>query len=160
MVNREALTTEGRALIPLLIKPLDSFVLEPIDFKLDTGADLTTISKKDLNILGYSNIWIKENIVKDPSRILSSAGGKQISAHYIRISISNLYGLDLIKWPFYIRPDENTDFPNLLGINVLSYFNFSFNYDEGIVEISRAKATCIKLPLLKGQEINDLSLKT
>ena len=114
MPNKVQLTAEGRAIIRLNIKPLYSFRLEGIRFKLDTGADLTTISKKDLNILGYSAEWIMQNVIKDNKHTLTSVGGKVMDAYYVLIPVSNLFGIDFRNWPFYIHMGDDIDFPNLL----------------------------------------------
>jgi hypothetical protein len=59
---------------------------------------------------------------------LSRAGGKPQPAYYVQIAISNIEGHTLVNWPFYIRKERQSDFSNLLGLNVLAYFNFRFDY--------------------------------
>ena len=152
-MHKVKLSKEGRAYINLYMKPYSGTILGRLVFKLDTGADLTTISKKELQVLGYTTEWIAENAVKEDNRMLISAGGKSMSAHYVNIPISNVFGKDLINWPFYILIDKDRDFPNLLGINVLSHFNFMFSYDTGYLEINPATAPIVKLPMNDGQEI-------
>ena len=117
MTNRIKLTAEGRAIVRLNVKPLDSLRLESVRYKLDTGADLTTISKKDLNILGYGVQWIEKNTVKDEAHMLSSAGGRSVTAYYVQIPIVNLFGKDFRNWPFYIHVEADRDFPNLLVVH-------------------------------------------
>jgi hypothetical protein len=56
------------------MKPLENTVLSRVLFKVDSGADLTTISKKELILLGYSYEWIESHMVADLSRTLSRAG--------------------------------------------------------------------------------------
>ena len=158
MANRINLTAEGRAFIRLNMKPLGSMRLEGVRFKLDTGADLTTISKKDLGALGYGAKWISKNAFEDYTHTLTSAGGKSMAAYYVLIPVSNLFGKDFRNWPFYILMEDDRDFPNLLGINVLSYFNFTFNYDAGYLGIEAAKKPVIKLPLIADQEVGGISL--
>jgi len=157
MTNKVKLTDEGRAMIQFQLKPFEGMTLERVRFKLDTGADLTTISKKELNVLGYSPEWIKENTVKEEKRTLSSAGGRSVTAYYVPILISNLFGRDFKKWPFYIRIEDDRDYPNLLGIDVLAHFNFSISYDSGFLEIEPASNPVIRLPMLEGQEVGELS---
>ena len=43
----------GRAYIPIRIKPQYDITMSPIEFKVDTGADNTTISKVDLVSVGH-----------------------------------------------------------------------------------------------------------
>ena len=44
----------GRVYLPIYVKPLNDVTMRPVDFKVDTGADFTTISKARLQLLGYS----------------------------------------------------------------------------------------------------------
>jgi len=155
MIKRIKLSNEGRAMVQMCMKPFDNLRLEKVQFKVDTGADLTTITKKELNVLGYTADWIKANTIKEEKRTISSAGGRNQHAYYVQIPISNLFGKDFKNWPFYIRIEDDRDFPNLLGLNVLTYFKFAFQYDIGYLEIEPLKDSIIKLPLKAEQEVNE-----
>ena len=157
MINEIKLSKHGRAYISLHMKPYGKERLTAVEYKLDTGADLTTVSKETLSaVLGYTKEWIAEHTVQDMTRTVSRAGGKAEPACYVVIPTSNILGRELSNWPFYIRAEEDNDFPNLLGINILSYFNFSFSYDKGFLNIEPAVAPVIKLPMLVSQEIGEL----
>ena len=153
------LSKEGRAYVPVHIKPCDEKTLQNISFKIDTGADLTTISKKELHTIGYSMEWINKNAVKDVKHTLTRAGGKKETAWYIVIPISNFSGCDMKNWTFYIRVEKDRDYPNLLGLDVLSNFNFTFNYDMGILSVEPAKKPVIVFPKLINQDISSISVK-
>ena len=144
--------------MPVYIKPHGQIAMRALQFKLDTGADLTTINKSDLKLLGYNEEWISTNLQKDESHTISRAGGVKESAYYLIIPTANILGRELRNWPFYIRPEKDKNFPNLLGINVLSHFNFAFDYDNGYLSIGLAKNPVIRLPLFIGQEIGELSI--
>jgi len=58
---RFAFQEHGRVFIPIHVKPLDDISMLPVVFKVDTGADMSTISKVDLENLGYDMDWIKQN---------------------------------------------------------------------------------------------------
>ncbi|MCL1997189.1 MAG: retroviral-like aspartic protease family protein [Turicibacter sp.] len=110
--------------------------------KLDTGADVTTISKTTLNRLGYDNDWIAANIINDPKRTMKSAGVQKKPAYYVILPAVNILGRDLVNWPLHILPQSEQDYPNLLGIDILQYFNFSFDYEKWeftLVAISKPK---------------------
>ena len=51
----------GRVYVRINIKPYDNITMLPLEFKVDTGADTTTISKAELEKLGYDMEWIKQN---------------------------------------------------------------------------------------------------
>ena len=48
----------GQVFLPIYVKPLSGTVMLPLDFKVDTGADTTTVSKADLKHFGYDMDWI------------------------------------------------------------------------------------------------------
>ena len=58
---------------------------------MNTGADLTTINKSDLILLGYSEDWINAYLQKDEMRSISRAGGVKELAYYITIPITETH---------------------------------------------------------------------
>ena len=58
-VHEVKFTELGFALLRLYIRPRNSFVMLPSVYKVDTGANCTTISSKFLFELGYDAEWIK-----------------------------------------------------------------------------------------------------
>ena len=91
----------GRVYMRVDIKPLGKTILAPIEFKVDTGADLTTISKEDLVYLGYDIAWINNNAIvfKDEEKPTTASGDK-INAGYVRLPIINILGYEGKEWPF------------------------------------------------------------
>ena len=157
MTNKFTLSDEGRSYLHIYMKPSKYQALSRVQFKVDTGADFTTISKKELVSLGYSYDWIEQNIKEDPYHTLSRAGGKPQPAYYVQISLSNILGRELINWPFYIRKERHLDFPCLLGLNILTYFNFQFDYEKWIFSIKHIVNPKFKLPMLVEQTIYDIT---
>ena len=147
-----------RVYIPINIKPYDSTVLFPERFKVDTGADKTTISKLALNRLGYNAQWVKENTVtfKDDDKPTTAAGDK-VNAGYIQLPLINILGYEGIYWPFQIITDENQDFRNLLGRDLLTGFNYTFNNYAGVLSIEKTKLFKPLYYFLPKQEINEIS---
>ena len=70
LMNKFSFGDYGRVFIPIGIKPLDDITLSKVRFKVDTGADRTTISKASLLQIGYSMDWINKNaiIYKDENK--------------------------------------------------------------------------------------------
>ena len=68
------LDKNGLAFVPIFAKPKDKYIYRRLLFKLDTGAGITTISKRSLNLLGFKDDWIKSNTVIGPTKEVSSAG--------------------------------------------------------------------------------------
>jgi len=140
------------------MKPKEKLIYRRILFKLDTGAGITTISKVVLNSLGYNNDWIRNNIVVGPIKEVSSAGRDFEPAHCVIIPISTLFGKTLKNWPFYIRPEDDRDYRNLLGVDILSYFDFTFSYKTGFVSIESIENSVMSYPMLANQSIEELEL--
>jgi len=124
-MNRFKLQEYGRAYVPIDIKPQDDITLDTLDFKVDTGADATTISKASLDKFGYDMGWIKQNAVmfKDDAKPTTASGDK-INAGYVQLLLINILGYEGKFWPFQIIMDDNRDFRNLLGRDLLTGFNY------------------------------------
>ena len=158
LTTRFDLSSTGRAYVPVFLLPYDRIILLNIEFQVDTGADLTTINKSLLTTrLGYPKEWIMANAVRDAKRTISRAGGKKEPAWYVVIPIANVLGRDLKNWPFYIRIEDDRDYPSLLGIDVLSHFNFTINYGKGYFSAEPEINPAISIPMLSGQEIGVIS---
>ena len=147
----------GKVYLPINIKPQDNSTMLPIDFKVDTGADSTTISKADLLDLGYGIDWITKNaVVFEDSDKPTSASGDKINAGYVQLPLINILGYEGINWPFHIIIDDNKDFRNLLGRDLLTGFNYNFNNDDDVFTIARAKSFKPRYSFLPDQEINEM----
>ena len=153
----QPLSPEGRAILDMNLKPLNGVILQPKPFKLDTGADVTTISKSTLNDLGYSNDWITANAIKDPNRTMQSAGVEKKSATYVILPAVNFFGRDLVNWPLHILVDDDKDYPNLIGLDVLRYFIVTFDFAKWeliLIPIDNPKKTNI---ILENQRIYNVN---
>ena len=147
----------GAVFIPIEIKPLDSVTMRPIMFKVDTGADTTTISKSNLMLLGYDMDWIKKNvIISEEADKPTTAAGETVNAGYIQLSMINMFGYEGKKWPFLIIVDVDKDFRNLLGRDLLTGFNYQFNNDNDVFSIDKTKIFKPRYEFLPGQEIHEL----
>ena len=131
----------------------------PLDFKVDTGADTTTASKADLKHFGYDMDWIDKNIIimKNEDKPVTASGDK-VNAGYIQLPLINLLGYEGKLWPFLILLDENKDFRNLLGHDLLVGFNYAFDNDNDIFSIHKTKAFKKRYNFLPGQEINAVDI--
>ena len=157
-MNKFGFKEYGRVYLPIDIKPHGEFTLIPIDFKVDTGADNTTISKVALLRLGYDMDWINQNatVLKDEDKPTTASGDK-VNAGYVQLPLINILGYEGRSWPFQVIMDENQDFRNLLGRDLLTGFNYALNNDEDSITISRTKKFKPRYVFLNGQEINEIS---
>lgn len=157
-MNKFGFQEYGRVYLPIEIKPKDDITLYSVVFKVDTGADITTISKNTLMDLGYNMDWIIQNTVafEDKDKPTTAAGDK-INAGYITLPLINILGYEGKHWPFQIIIDENQDFRNLLGRDLLVGFNYEFNNDDGKFTITRTKNFKPQYKFLQDQEINEVA---
>jgi predicted aspartyl protease len=150
----------GRVYLPIEIKPNDAVIMSPVKFKVDTGADGTTISKNDLFDLGYDMDWLKQNtVVYSDIDKPTTASGEKINAGYVQLPLINIFGYEGKYWPFQIIIDEDKDFRNLIGRDLLTGFNYWFNNDEDIFTIERAKVFKPRYPFRLNQEIHDVMFR-
>ena len=147
----------GRVYIPVDIKPLNDITMIPVRFKVDTGADISTISKPELEILGYDMDWIRKNatIFSDEHKP-TTASGEKIAAGLIQLPIINILGYEGKCWAFQIIMDKEQDFKNLLGRDLLAGFNYQFDNDNDIFSIDKTKTFKPRYKFLPGQEIHEL----
>ena len=86
-----------------------------IPFIFDTGAFITVISRDIANRFGY------DKLPKKPGKIIGYSG--EVSADFVRIPSIKLLGPFLIDVPVLI-PHSRDLKQNILGLNVLEYFNY------------------------------------
>ena len=121
----------GFAFVRVYIRMLSSPTMAYFDYKIDSGANRTTISSMFLNNLGYDNDWIKSGVLLTGDERPTVATGEPINDCYIvslpEINIGNYVGYN---WP--ILTSLSVQFRNLLGTDSMSFFNWEFNYEKGI----------------------------
>jgi len=150
----------GRVYIPVDIKPINDVTMLPVRFKVDTGADTSTISKPELWLLGYDMDWIQKNatVFKDEDKPTTASGDK-IDAGYVQLPLINVLGYEGKYWPFQVIMDEKQDFRNLLGRDLLTGFNFEFSNDDDMFLIARTKIFKPRYKFIPKQEINEVISK-
>ena len=155
-MNKYDFAEYGRVYIPVDVKPRIGITMLPVQFKVDTGADTSTISKVDLEFLGYDIDWVRQNaIVFQDKDKPTTASGDKIDAGYIQLPLVSILGYEGKNWPFQIIMDEMQDFRNLFGRDLLAGFNYWFNNDEDKFTIVRAKVFKPRYAFLLEQEINE-----
>ena len=126
------LSRDRRMVLWATLKPLTKTLLERIEFKIDTGADLTTISRNDLAHLGYDEPWIKSN-GKLITTGTSTADGSNVESYVIKFPLFNLEGLDFKNWPMFVIFNSvcecgkvtQRDYRNLFGNDVIDMFDLA-----------------------------------
>ena len=125
-----ALLHNGVANITIAMVALDGITMPQRKFLIDTGATRTTIPKTILvKELGYTEDYIKNNktLLPDMEKPLM-ADGKRANVYRVKAPRINIGGHEL-QLDSILTSDSITSLNLLLGLDVLRYFNFSFNFD-------------------------------
>jgi hypothetical protein len=130
-----------------------------VRFKVDTGADTSTISKPELWRLGYDMDCFQKNaIVFEDKDKPTTASGDKIDAGYVQLPLINIFEYEGKYWPLQIIMDEKQDFRNLLGRDLLAGFNYHFSNDDNIFSIGRTQIFKPRYKFLPNQEIHEIIL--
>ena len=123
------LRRSGVAFIPVNLATFDGRNMFVRNFLVDTGATETTIPKSFLmEQLGYTAEYIEENKVMIPQENQPTmANGDKADVYKLPITRINI-GEHEIKHE-YILSSDNTNFSFLLGLDILKYFRFIFDFD-------------------------------
>jgi len=121
----------GFAYIDIHIRAPESPAMSYLNYKVDSGANRTTISRDFLFDLGYNEDWIKKGELLIGDERPTVATGEPIEDCYIvslpEISIGDNVGYN---WPFLTS--LSVQYRNLLGTDTMSFFNWEFDYEKGI----------------------------
>ena len=140
--------------LPIHFKINHLHKMASIGFKVDTGADFTTISKVDLATLGYDLNWISNHITNETAVI--TASGDRLTAAVIPIPLLNILGYEAKSWPVTILLDTNKDFKNLLGRDLLAGFNYTFHNETKKFKIERTPKFDYLYEPTANQEIHNI----
>ena len=125
------LSEHGFAILPLSIKPLHSSSMIPYLYKVDTGANCTTIGYKHLFDLGYTEAWIKSGRHLSGDARPTVASGYRLDDCYVvvlpEIHIGDYVGYN---WPF--MTSLSVPFKFLLGTDTMQFFNWTFDYKNWV----------------------------
>lgn len=162
----------NRAFIILQIQRYDKSSYDGVEFKVDTGADRTTISPKALFYLGYDSAIIN-NLIKHSGS--GSTAADELSRHYsIELNIKHIMGQLVpkgLKFPFickwerdipYPKPDcdgcefagtVSGTFRSLLGNDILSCFDSTIDRNKKVITFNRISSLTLRNKLYPDCEL-------
>ena len=121
----------GFVYLDLAIKPMYSQTMEMIKYKVDSGANCTTISHKQLFLLGYDRKWIESGKRLTGNARPTVASGILVDDCFEiilpEIRIGDWVGYN---WPFLTC--LSVSFKFLLGTDSMQFFNWHFDYENGV----------------------------
>ena len=123
--------TGGFALVEISVKPNGSVAMEKITYKVDSGANCTTISAKRLNELGFDDNWIHSGKPLVGANAPTVASGLPLDDCYeVILPQINIGGWVGYNWP--VLTSLSVPFRFLLGTDSMQFFNWHFDYENGI----------------------------
>ena len=124
--------TLGFAYVQLFIKPNITPTMKYLPYKVDTGANRTTISKEALQGLGYNDDWVKAGRQLVGAERPTVATGEPIdNCFIIALPEIQLGGYVGYNWPFLVSLNCEIQFRLLLGTDSMRFFNWNFDYERG-----------------------------
>ena len=125
--------TLGFAYARFFIRPRKKPLMLDYPYKLDTGANRTTISRKALHELGYDDAWVSTGRQLSGDESPTVATGEPIDNCYIvALPEVQLGGYVGYNWPFLVSLNEKIQFRFLLGTDSMQFFNWDFDYENGV----------------------------
>ena len=130
-MSEVAFEAYGFAFMSVDIKPRHSQTLVAVTYKVDTGANCTTIDYRQLLNLGYDENWIKSGRRLEGTARPTMASGYPVDDCYQvilpEIRIGDCVGYN---WPFITS--LTAPFKSLLGTDSMRFFNWHFDYERGL----------------------------
>ena len=131
MVNEIRFNTDGFVLLPVFIKPSASTTMVVSIYKVDSGANCTTISAKRLNELGYNEEWIKAGKRLEDDARPTVASGLPIEGCY-EVVLPEVRIGDWVGYNWPVMTSLSVPFKFLLGTNSMRFFNWNFDYENNV----------------------------
>lgn len=104
-----------------------------VEFKLDSGSDFTTISCTDLYRLGYTREFLR-SCPHHNNQVTTAAN--TIRLQYIEGVSIKFEDREIQGCKIFFALD--TGLRSLFGSDILKYFNWEVNYDEGMLRMAKA----------------------
>jgi len=121
----------GFVYIEVFIKSRSTPAMLGFDYKVDTGANRTTISRNKLNDLGFDDNWIASGKLLTGNDRPTVATGEPIDDCYIvALPELNIGGYIGYNWPFLTSLSAKFRF--LIGTDTMRFFNWEFDYMHNI----------------------------
>ena len=131
MANEIRLNPDGFAFLNIDVKPNNSPSMERVRYKVDTGANCTTIGRKRLSELGYDENWIQSGKLLVGDERPTVASGLPVDDCYEVILPEICIG-DWVGYNWPVLTSLSAPFKFLLGTDSMRFFNWHFDYENGV----------------------------
>jgi len=119
-------------LVNIMTSDFKSF--KGVRFKLDSGSDFTTVDCKDLFNLGYTREFLKSCPFYPSS---ASTASSDIRLQYIKNMSIKFNNREIQGCRIFFALDSQLR--SLFGSDILKYFNWSVNYDKGLLQLDNTE---------------------
>ena len=131
LAHKIALNHLGFAVLPVYIRQKDSPTMLHADYKIDTGANCTTIGIDWLLESGYDETWIKTGKLLEGDARPTVASGLPVEDCY-EIVLPEIRIGDWVGYNWPVITSLIVPFKFLLGTDSMQFFNWSFDYQNGV----------------------------
>ena len=121
----------GFAIIPFYVKGNNAPTMFSKYYKVDTGANCTTISKDWLFDLGYDENWIKSGKLLEGDARPTVASGMPLNDCY-EVMLPEIHVGSWVGYNWPVITSLSVPFKFLLGTDSMQFFNWHFDYENGI----------------------------
>jgi len=125
------LNSFGFAIIRVYIRPKDSTTMAYAYYKVDTGANCTTISSTRLAELGYDKTWIKAGKRLVGNERPTVASGLVVDDCY-RVILPEIRIGDWVGYNWPVLTSLSVPFKFLMGTDSMQFFNWNLDYENNI----------------------------
>ena len=132
-VNEIPFDTSGFAMVPIYFRIQDIPSMLPADYKVDTGANRTTINGRWLIENGYDENWIKAGKLLTGNACPTVASGHTLDDCY-EIILPEICIGDWVGYNWPMLTSLAGQFKFLLGTDSLQFFNWHFDYERGFCQ--------------------------
>lgn len=102
-------------------------------YKIDTGANSTTISRSVLNEIGYDDDWIRSGRLLVGDERPTVATGEPVDNCYKVVLPEVKFGIWTGRnWSFLVSLNDKVHFRPLFGTDSMQFFNWNFDYERNV----------------------------
>ena len=121
------LDQDGFAHVRVHIRPFSSQTMKLVEFKIDSGANRTTIGSLFLNELGYDDDWIKQGKLFEGDDRPTTALGVPVDDCY-RVILPEIQIGEWVGYNWPMLTCLSQQFKFLFGTDSMRFFNWHFEY--------------------------------
>jgi hypothetical protein len=129
LANTVKLDRAGFAYVRLCVKPNKKTAMSCKDFKVDTGANRTTINKKWLFEMGYDDNWIKKGKRLEGHARPTLASGLPLEDCY-EVTLPEINLGDWVGYNWPVLTSLSVPFKFLLGTDSMQFFDWYISHSR------------------------------